>query len=47
MIKSTMKAQVWQNGNVGRNLTTHSTGRGMSLPVIENLGGFGVVSRAG
>ena len=27
----------WQNGHVGRNLTTHSTGRAISLPVIENL----------
>lgn len=28
-------------------LTTHSSGRGVSLPFVVNLNGFGVVSRAG
>jgi hypothetical protein len=32
---------------VGRAITTHSTGRGISKLIIENLDGFGVVSLAG
>ena len=32
---------------VERRLTSHSTGRGISVALIENSGGFDVVSHAG
>ena len=45
MVESTMQGVERQNGNVARNLTTHSTGARVSLSFIENLNYFGGSSR--
>ena len=37
MIKLTVRGEAWQNANVGRNLTTHSTGARVSNPLIVEL----------
>ncbi len=38
MVESALKAQVAQNGRVGRNLTTHWTGARVSNILIVELG---------